>query len=977
MTPQEFLAAVLPPPENGYYCAVSIEGESPNEIVKQRFLNVAESMLPIARRWAESSKNAYFALATFKESGTRKADNAERIQCIAIDMDGYATKREAAEVLDKFLASTGLVKLGLPIINTSGGGLHCYWPFSRPLGVTEWKPVAEAFKKLCLQEGMRIDMSVTADAARILRTPDTYNFKSKYGAPRVVKTLSDGHGWPFDFSTFSDHVRRVLKAPVAVTAPAPLMLAGQRPKAADDATALSLVGNSEVLFRDILKATSAGDGCAQLAYYVEHAKDDGMEPLWRALLSQAKYCSDKDKAVVWLSKLHPYDEDRRERKLKEIKGPYPCVKFDTENPGVCTKCKFFGKITNPLSFGRNVVTTTEEKEIEILPADPEDPNAPVVKVIRPVPPKGYSYGQNGGVFVEREIEEADGTKRKHNMMLLPYDIFIADLLNKDGEHTIHMVANRPGKPVDVLIPQRYAVSKDELLKTLAQQNIIAAFGAGNDKNLYEYVRACVESASTNKVPVMIPQQYGWQEDGSFVYSGQVFFPDGRKRTVPMPDLVNLTRVTRAKGSLEEWKRFPQLLIRRGLFGHLAIACMAFGSPLMHFTQFSALTIHGGSTTSGTGKSLALSLLSSVWGHPMRYRTGKSTSPVTMQQRMGNLNSLPFTSDEITHKSRHDMEWFPGLVFDASEGQGKEKSETHHNKERINNTSWSLLAFFTSNTLMHDYMSGVRAHTSQGELFRMLEWVPLEALNWNPEEEEVLKVLHDNHGVAGQKFLSWLVQNQALANNITIQSIARLKRDWGMSGDERFWAAGCGAIVAGAVLASSRYADVIDLPVDAIIDFLFTLVKRGRTAIKAGSRNAEDVLNAFTRDNYGNFVVMRIDDKTRKLMAAMGGGEPVDETLTRSKVMGRVEHEITKQGQIEYFIEETILKAHCVSMSFSYETFKEQIRMRPGYTVQYLRKDMMAKTRGPHMRVKAISISRPVAFEEEIEQTENVKNLSVD
>jgi hypothetical protein len=86
----------------------------------------------------------------------------------------------------------------------------------------------------------------------------------------------------------------------------------------------------------------------------------------------------------------------------------------------------------------------------------------------------------------------------------------------------------------------------------------------------------------------------------------------------------------------------------------------------------------------------------------------------MQQRIGNLNSLPFTSDEITHKSRHDLEWFPGMVFDLSEGQGKEKSEVHHNRERINLVSWHTLALFTSNTHMQDYMSGVRAHTSQGE-----------------------------------------------------------------------------------------------------------------------------------------------------------------------------------------------------------------------------------------------------------------------
>jgi hypothetical protein len=409
-------------------------------------------------------------------------------------------------------------------------------------------------------------------------------------------------------------------------------------------------------FKTIMLRTRDGDGCGQLAHFIEHAQDEGMEPLWRGWLSQTKYCADGERAAVWLSGLHPYDADRMHTKLREIKGPYPCVKFDSENPGICDGCKHFGKITNPLALGREIVADNTEKEIELVPADPDDPEAPPIKVVRPPPPKGYSYGANGGVFVERMVEEADGTKRKQQVMLLPYDLFVVDLLNKDGEHTVHMVANRPGKPLDLLMPQRYAVSKDECLKTLAQQNVISAFGSGNDKNLYEYVRACVEEASTSKQPIKIPGQYGWQEDGSFVYNGKVYFPDGSTRSVPMPDLVNLTRVTRSQGTLEEWRKLPEMLIRRQLYDHLAIACIAFGAPLMRFTQMSALTFHAGSTDSGTGKSLALSLLNSVWGHPIRYRTGKSTSPVTMQQRMGNLNSLPFTSDEITHKSRQDMEW---------------------------------------------------------------------------------------------------------------------------------------------------------------------------------------------------------------------------------------------------------------------------------------------------------------------------------
>jgi hypothetical protein len=953
MEPQEFLAAVLPPPGHGYYCLADVYSASKPHI----FVEQIADFWPTVNEWLLQRQHVFFALATFDpvvltlKKDRRTVHNSRYLKSLFIDMDGYASKKEAASALSAFLERTGLDAFGTPWVVASGGGLHCYWALEAPVETAQWVPVARALKRLCKQESLAIDMNVTDDAARVLRVPGTRNFKPKYPEPRPVKLLVEGCTVPFE--AFSQHIFSLVGEPEPAIPT--LSLPGTRPTAT--ATGVKLVENSAVRFKTILMRTKDGDGCAQLAHYVNNAKDEGMEPLWRGWLSQAKYCADGDRAAKWLSDLHPYDAQRMQTKLREIKGPYPCLKFDSENPGVCQKCPHFGKITNPLALGRELVADNAPKEIEITPADPDDPEAPPITVVRPTPPKGYSYGANGGVYVDKMVEEADGTKRKKQVLVLPYDLFVVDLLNKEGEHTVHMVANRPNKAIDILMPQRYAVSKDECVKALAQQNIIAAFGPGNDVNLYEYIRACVVDASTSKQPIIVPQQYGWQEDGSFVYSGRVFRPDGTSRTVPMPDLANLTRNTRSQGTLEGWRKLPQMLIKRKLYDHLAIASIAFGAPLMRFTQMSALTFHAGSTDSGTGKSLALSLLNSVWGHPIRYRTGKSTSPVTMQQRMGNLNSLPFTSDEITHKSRQDMEWFPGFIFDASEGQGKEKSEVHHNRERINNVSWFTLLLLTSNTHMHDYMSGARNHTSQGELLRMLEWTPEVKLEWSPEEEDLLKSLSNHYGVAGERYVKWLVQNQELARSITLKVIAKIKVDWQMGGDERFWAAGCGCVIAGAILASSKYADIIDLPVDGIIDSLHKMVIKARKIVKSGARTAEDVLNAFTREHFGSFVVLRMSNGS--LLAALGNGQEIDQTLTRSKVMGRVEHEIAKRGYVEYCIEEQVLKAHCVSMSFGYEAFKRNIQGIRGYVVQFIRKDMMARTRGPQMRVRAISISRPI------------------
>jgi len=85
----------------------------------------------------------------------------------------------------------------------------------------------------------------------------------------------------------------------------------------------------------------------------------------------------------------------------------------------------------------------------------------VIKVMRPTPPRGYSYGANGGTFMERTVEDDDGAKSKKQVMLLPYELFVVDILNSNGDHTVHLIALKPDGAVNITMPQRAVVSNDE------------------------------------------------------------------------------------------------------------------------------------------------------------------------------------------------------------------------------------------------------------------------------------------------------------------------------------------------------------------------------------------------------------------------------------------------------------------------------------------------------------------------------------
>jgi len=995
MKPLEFLADVLPTAGHGWYCVAELSSSKKEHVFVQ---SIAE-MKPSIKRWLERKRDIYFALSSFSTDGKRKADNAAYIKALFIDMDGYASKKDAAMALASFLEKTGLDAFGTPHIVSSGGGLHCYWPLTQEVDIATWKPIAENFKRLCKQEGLNIDHTVTADAARVLRIPSTFNFKAKYVEPRPVKFMVQGSG-PIDIKHFGATVRGLLTEAYAPASNAfvatSVTLAGTRPSKANtkrSAAAEALLKNSATRFEPIWIKSEKSLGCGQLEFYMNNAEQDGMEPLWRGLLSWAKVCDDGVEYAHKLSELHPYPAERMHQKLAEIKGPYPCVKMDSENPGVCTKCPHWGQITNALALGREVKTDNRAKEIEIPlqagVAAVEDEsvdyledkfteesdelstpeNVRTRKAMRPTPPRNFSYGEHGGVFVDIKEKDATGVEIKTQAAVLPYDLFVVDMLRmEEKEHYAHLMAIKQIGMADsakvteytpVIMPSKAAVSRDEMLKCLASHNIYAARGAVMDNYLFNYVRACIEDSALARKAVDVPIQFGWQKDRSFVYNNRVFRRDGTEVAVPMPGLENINRATVSKGTIEGWRKPWQMLLDKEMYTMLAMCVDSFGSTLMNFSEYEGFVWHIGSTGSGTGKSLTLSLKAGVWGHPIRYRTGKGTSPVAMQQRAGLLNSMPLLIDEITSKTRNDEEWAPAFIFDISEGQGKERMESGTNKERVNNSTWALTCTLTSNTHMTDVLTGARKHSSRGEMMRMLEWTPTKELEFTERERLTLKELRRNYGVAGETWVRWLVQNQETAKKVWMRVHDELRKEMGFVDEERYWHAACTSTIAAAVLLGSAYSGIMDLPIKPLIAALLELVEKARKAHKNASRSAEDVLNTFTREFYGKFVVVRRDDHN-KILAEMGR-DITGKSSTRNTVMGRIEHGARSAAYVEYFVEEQILKQHCASMSFGYADFQRQLMLlkKDGFAVRFnIKKDMLAHTDGPSLRVNVMHISIP-------------------
>lgn len=950
----DFLGTILP--SSGFYCAVELTTRRKEHTYWESIEELHEQALA----FSSQNKDSYFTLATFN-TPQRKADNAAFIKSFFVDLDvgestervkKYSTKKLAVQSLNDFVVGNALPT---PWIVSSGGGVHAYWPFTEDVPYVDWLPAAERFKRLCAKQGLLIDPNVTADAARVLRMPGTYNYKLKDN-PRPVRILLEGDP-ALDFEAIADRLKTEING-YDYEAVSNIAISGVPLTNAPGSSALQLFQNIQASFKRILEKTKEGRGCSQLQYYIENASADGMEPLWRAMLSIAKHTEESDKAAKMLSKLHPYDHQRMYEKLRAIKGPYTCEKIDGINPGGCEGCPVRGKVKSPIVLGNEVKVDNTEKEIT---ASVEEN----IVFTRPIPPKDFSYGEHGGMY--RKVKKKDhvtGELFNADVCFVSYDIFVTGTLSRSSEvNSIHVVANQPTGLREVIIPAQAIVSKDETLKTLGKNLVYAT--AGNEAHLYDFIKFSASETTVRESPKKIPDTYGWQDNGSFIIAGKELSADGIVRSVPSnEDHVNLLPITTPKGTIDNWRKIVHMLMAKHRADILFPMLVSFGAPLMAFTGHYGLLINVQSHLSGTGKSLSLALASSIFGHPTDYMITPETSVVALQLRMGMLHNLPLIMDEVTYKAREgagDQDWISKFLLDMTMGKSKERMESAATKERKNIVRWATLALMSSNASLVDALTS-RNYTTDGELQRMLEIDMHTPISFTREERDVLELLVHNYGVAGHVYLKWLAENRSTVVSVMREVYELVEKRFAIQGKERFWHAGLTAMIAGGILASEKYAKVINLPMKDIVAEAIRLVLKSRGVVDNNVRTAFDVLHAFIRDNYGNFIVVR--KREEGLSTSLGIRDVIDESIARSMVRGRIEHGF-KPGIASIYIEKTMLTKHCHQMSYNSASFKKDLGERYKVTDD-AKKHLFAHTKVKSVRVNTVCIELP---ENELEDME--------
>jgi hypothetical protein len=844
METKQFLDTVLS--DEGYYCVVGIK----NGRTVQKFYSSLDSIAETATSLDVDGCDTYFALSTFIENTSRKAENVRYIKALFLDLDcgqdkPYSTQTNALTALSSFCKH---YKLPTPTIAVnSGRGVHIYWVLNRPHSRKEWLPIAERLKAACTEYKLNADPVVTADAARILRIPNTHNFKSSSAlAVKVIWKLDT----TIDLETFAAKLPPLLMP----------VLPAKSYSATDKQDMKQAMGESNYVkkFPRLLEMTLRGSGCNQIHKAV--MKPNTLTyPEWLHVLSIAKHCEDGEEwAHKISSKYEGYNREETTNVTASIEAPHLCITFEKDNPAGCENCPHKGKIKTPIKLcveireaKSNTIEVTEGNVIEL-------PKAKKAKVLIPDYPYPYFRGANGGVYLRTKDKEGNPDE----ILIYKRDLYPIQRLRDPMEGPCYLFRHHTKREgiQEFVVAGIKLSSREEFRKAMGMNDIFVL--SKNQEALMNYIGRWISELQNAQDEIKVKTQFGWSDDeSSFVIGDREVFVD---RIVPNPPggrTAQYFPAFRKKGTLEGWKRITKFYNRPNFEEHQFMFALSFGSPLMQFVPNIAGAIyHLTSSESGFGKTTGMWGGASVWGnHKRLVLHGKDTGN-SVWNRAEIYKNIILYIDELSNYPPKEASDFAYAIGDGE--QRNRQSNAGQNLERMRGEEWSLLCGTSANVSLLDKMSEYRA-LPKGEAQRVME-ATVKKLLFTPEEALVARELNEdlvnNYGHAGEVFIQHVIQNIDTVRKLVNKNIEKIIVAAALTPQNRFWSAQTGVTYTGALIA--QHLGLIDWDLDALYRWIIQKLKRMKHDMKDMDIDIGDMVGQFYSDHPRGILRIKSTDDAR-------------------------------------------------------------------------------------------------------------------
>ena len=358
-----------------------------------------------------------------KPKAQKHAIDAVKLRSIWVDIDVKADDPKCYASRDEAWTAFSTIRkqLNLPrpsAVVSSGGGLQVWWISKVDLLPHEWEPYAKGLKALLMGTYFKFDPTCTADAARLMRVPGTFNHK--YDPPRPVELL------PFTLKLYDFAELDFLKAHAGVatakTASAHQLFVDEEAAAKFTAGPVFKIEGEPDLQAGIDKF---GDGLldphpifVQCGFYREalfHGGKNNDNPQWNLAVLGTTFMEGGNEIAHTISSGHAtYSKDDTQalfdRKLAERASSgrlgYPsCAAIKGAGCKACETCPLRWKVKSPLNLGYQEQTsrvgiTTEGTFNQSNQYEPIDLIDPLLSKLEPqwlamIAADDYSAGYGG------------------------------------------------------------------------------------------------------------------------------------------------------------------------------------------------------------------------------------------------------------------------------------------------------------------------------------------------------------------------------------------------------------------------------------------------------------------------------------------------------------------------------------------------------------------------------------------------------
>ncbi len=848
-------------PEKDLYKTVSwtfVGKDGSTQFANYAAQSMSEVIRLIENRTRRAGANVYMALSTQLLADTtvasadgfpkaiRRHENLVSFKSIYLDIDvgkakGYATTQDAFDALDDFIAKVGLPEPTMIVLSGSGG-LHVYWCFNDPIPFAQWKPLSTALRDAALGYGLKFDPQVTVNASGILRVPNTYNHKTT-PPTKVMMYHEEGETFPrygyqqmlgmLGAYTNTAHLRQGAGANHERTKNFTEGVSESSPPVSIDDVAVNCL-----VLEDILDRGGAGDA----------------EPLWNMALYAAAFTTDPFDAAHRLSnKDSRYVKDDTDKKLLEkinarasnpAAGWPKCEQFSALHPG-CATCPLFAYKKSPFNHARRAERPQTQ---EFMPAAGNDE----------LMPKGYWRNRDSQVCGTITPPKAP-----------PFPAVIIDYPILDGGID----------PMTGDLIYRAKIGGVEVWRDLTvSANTQPASMAGamskgnglyiNPKNYSaarDFFVSWVSHLQTMK-RITNSHTFGWTNDGKgFVFDDKLYGPDST-------DIVHRGKHAdpsfKVAGELKPWQNAMQLVYGNAPL-ELTVAT-AFAAPLVELVGSSSLVVSLYSALSGIGKTTAMMLAQSVWGHPRTGMSALNDTTNSVMKKIADLKSLPVYWDEL--KTKDQLDHIVEIVFQVTQGKGKARLTRDITQAEA--PSFTTMFVVASNLGIAESVYAQTESTEAGGL-RVFEIAARQLTNpiSNHKAGQLLLPIQANYGHAGAAYAEWLARNKALAVQVLAAVSDSLEARHKFSPKERYWRLTMETILVGATLANHCGLTQFDIPgLSSFLDeTLFNLrfdMKGQEHTTMSTSLDTKGLLQEMISDlrGSGNLIVTEI-------IPTVGAGKP--------------------------------------------------------------------------------------------------------